>query len=272
MNRRQFIEAGCSAGAGALLLDRVSFAQGKDYYGGYKVGLQSYSLRTIPMIEKQIEIIGELGVRFIETYNIPSNAPKERMAELQKMLKDRNIKHMAFGVVGIKNNEMQAREHFEFAKAMGSFAITADPDPDALDLLDKLCDEYKMNISIHPHGPRHRYPGWKAVQKLVEGHNKRIGLCLDTGHITRAGDDVVEGIKALKERVYGVHLKDLTELTDKGQDVPIGEGKMDVPGIFKALKEVKFQGIVSLEDECKVPDVQVTIKQSLEYLRKTLSA
>ena len=31
--------------------------------------------------------------------------------------------------------------------------FSADPDPDSFDSLDKLCDEYKIAIGIHPHGP-----------------------------------------------------------------------------------------------------------------------
>lgn len=271
MNRRNFIQIGVSASAGALVIDRVVFAQGRDYYGGFKVGLQSYSLRTIPAIEKQIEIIGELGVRYVETYNIPSNTPKERMIELKKMLKDRNITPMACGVVRLTKDEAATHEQFDFAQAMGLYSISADPDPDSFEVVAKLAEEHNVNVAIHPHGPRHRYPGWKAVQTAVEGKSKRIGICMDTGHVSRAGDDVIEGIKALKDRVYGVHLKDLSELSATAQDVPIGQGKLDIPGIFKALREVRFQGIVSLEDEVRSNDVLSSIKQSLDYLKKTLA-
>ena len=31
--------------------------------------------------------------------------------------------------------------------------LSADPDFDSLDSLDKLCEEYKISIAIHPHGP-----------------------------------------------------------------------------------------------------------------------
>ena len=44
------------------------------------------------------------------------------------------------------------------------YRSSADPEPDSLDSLDKLCAEYKIAIAIHPHGPagkgRHRW--WSA--------------------------------------------------------------------------------------------------------------
>ena len=51
---------------------------------------------------------------------------------------------------------------------------------DAFDSLDKLCDEYKIEIAIHPHGPtggKNRDPWWSAeiIMKAVKDHNKLIG-------------------------------------------------------------------------------------------------
>jgi len=268
MIRRDFVRLGMSASAGALFVPSA-LAQNKDYYGGFKVGLQSYSLRRVATIEQQLDLIKELGIQYVETYNIPSDAPKERVVELLKLMKERHITPMAMGVVRMTKNEEATHAHFDFAQKMGLYSISADPDPDSFDLVGKLAEEHDINVAIHPHGPGHRYPGWKAVAAAIEGKSKRIGICMDTGHVSRAGDDPVEGVKVLKDRVYGAHLKDLL---DNGTDVVVGQGKLDVPGFFKALRAVKFQGIISVEDEVKgeLPANLVNIRASLEHLKKVL--
>ena len=76
------------------------------------------------------------------------------------------------------------------ARRLGIRMFSADPDPDSFDSLDKLCDEYKIAIGIHPHGPQgktlHRWYCADAILKAVKNHNTIIGSCLDTGHLIRA--------------------------------------------------------------------------------------
>ncbi len=63
---------------------------------------------------------------------------------------------MAYGVLGFDGNETQARQAFDFAKAMGIVSISANPkkNKQTFDLLDKLVEEYDIAIAIHNHGPK----------------------------------------------------------------------------------------------------------------------
>src|SRR5437867_4087719 len=74
--------------------------------------------------------------------------------------------------------------------SLGVQYLGADPTPDALERLDKLCEEYKIAIAIHPHGPsgkgeRHRWWSAEVIMKAVKDHYRLIGACLDTGHLIR---------------------------------------------------------------------------------------
>ncbi len=107
---------------------------------------------------------------------------------------------------------------FEFGKALGVKYLSADPTPDSFDSLDKLCDEYKIAIAIHPHGPsgegqRHRWYSAEVILKAVKDHNQLIGTCLDTGHLIRMAQlgeklDPAEQVKVMGDRNFGMHLKD----------------------------------------------------------------
>jgi sugar phosphate isomerase/epimerase len=106
------------------------------------------------------------------------------------------------------------------------------------------------------------------VAKAIEGHHERIGLCYDTGHAARAGDDIVAGVRKVGKRVYGVHLKDVNE---QKHDVIVGTGVLDIKGFLRALKEVGFKGTLMLEYELEPDNPIAGIQKSLAFVRQVLS-
>ena len=157
--------------------------------------------------------------------------------------------------------------------------LSADPDPDSFDSLDKLCDEYKIAIGIHPHGPQgdqlHRWYSAEVILPAVKDHNALIGTCLDTGHLIRAAQlgkklDPAEEVRKMGARNFGIHLKDWDNETKP--EVIAGQGNLDVPGLLKALREVKFQGLISIEYEAKeeepTDDVRVEVQVFKDAVKK----
>ncbi len=245
----------------------IAFAEQKEGKGKvkWKLGLQSYSLRTMPF-DKAVAAVKELGITYLEAF--PGHLPMARTEEAKKVLQEHGVKLVAYGVVGIRNDEAATRRLFDFAKAMGIEVLTADPTPESFDLLDKLVDEYGIYIAIHNHGPGSRYPGVDSVVKAIQGHHERIGLCYDTGHGARAGDNIVEAVHKIGKRIYGVHLKDVNE---QKHDVLIGAGILDIRGFVKALKDVGFTGLFALEYELEPQNPLPGIQKSLEFVKKVLA-
>ncbi len=231
----------------------------------WRLGLQSYSLRTMPF-DKAVATVKELGLTYLEAF--PGHLPTARAEEAKKILQEHGIKLIAYGVVGMSNNEEAMRRLFDFARAMGIEVLTADPTPDSFGLLDKLVEEYGIYVAIHNHGPGSRYPGVDSVVKAIQGHHERIGLCYDTGHGARAGDDIVEAVRKIGKRIYGVHLKDVNE---QKRDVTIGTGVLDIRGFVKALKEVGFKGAFMIEYELEPQEPVPGIRKSLAFVKKVLA-
>jgi len=175
---------------------------------------------------------------------------------------------LAYGVVGFGAEEAKNRAVFEFAKAVGIPCLSADPAPASFASLDRLVEEFGINIAIHNHGPGHRYATEENLLQALEGHHERIGVCLDTGHLARAGGDSVRLIRRLKNRLYGVHLKDVNA---EKHDVVIGTGILPIRDILQALREVKFQGCLALEYELQPQAPLPGIRQSLDFIRRTLT-
>lgn len=275
--RRRFLQAGAAAAATALLPGRSGWGQDKPQrdsegnikrtpYGGIVMGLQSYSLRGFP-VEQAIQYAADLGFKSIEFYSgqYPLNSSPEQISQMQSKLSSLGLKCFAHGVNPFGKDHEANRKIFQFAKAAGLKAITADPHPDSFDSLDKLVAEYNIRIAIHNHGPTHRYNKVVDVISAVKQHDPRIGACADLGHYIRSGEDPVAVIRALGDRLYGIHLKDFAEQQAKTKGVILGKGHLDVVGVFKALKAVNFpaDGALSLEYEENEKDPIADIKECI---------
>ena len=124
-------------------------------------------------------------------------------------------------------------------------------------------------MAIHNHGPKHRYNKVVDTLRAIEKHDERIGACADLGHYIRSGEKPEDVIRALKGRLYGIHLKDFAEMQDKTKGVILGKGHMNVEMTFAALHEVNFpdDGALSLEYEENPKDPIADIKECLDVAR-----
>ena len=280
-SRRRFLALSAAAAAGATLFDvpRVLQAAGlnlaDDPWGGFPLGAQSYSLREFNTVECVRHIQG-MGLHFVEFFakHLDPAASDEQIAETQKLLKDADIKISGHGVHGFSKDHEANLRLFQFAKKIGVKVITADPTPDSFDSLERLVADFDVRIAIHNHGPGHRYDKIADVAKAVEGRHKSIGACVDTGHFLRSGEDPVKAVRELGPRVFAAHIKDDVELGRGSKNVVIGKGKLDVVGLFKALKEVKFpaDGSLSLEYEANpanpIDDMKACLAVAKEAIAK----
>jgi sugar phosphate isomerase/epimerase len=155
-----------------------------------------------------------------------------------------------YGVVDVGKDEASARKVFDFAKAMGIETIVSEPDPGVFGILDKLTNEYGINVAIHNHPKESRYWNPQTVLDAVKGHSHRIGSCADTGHWPRSGVNPLAAIKMLKGRIISLHFKDLNELNKRAaHDVVWGTGVCDAKAMLAELKRQGFSGVFSIEYE-----------------------
>lgn len=251
LSRRDFLAAGAAAAA-LPFAKRSAPLEGK--YGPFKMGLQSYSLRGYKTSDGKLDVdtalakTQELGLHYWESFNghiAASTSPKE-VAAIKKKLSDHGVELLGYGVIHFSKNRDESKKLFEFGKMIGLSYFSADPDPDAFDDLDKLTEEYKINIGIHPHGPGHRYDKLDVIHKAIKDHSTAIGICNDTGHLLRSREDPVRAVEVFKGRTYGVHLKDVKDAT---RFTILGEGDLKLVELFKALSNAKYPYTMALEYE-----------------------
>ena len=242
--------------------------------------MQSYTFRNFDL-EPALKRMKELGIKHAEFYSQAhsrrTRAP-EKLKGILDLCKEYDVTPVGFGVSKFTKNHDANKKLFEFGKALGVKYLSASPSTDAFDSLDKLVEEYKIAIAIHPHGPsgkgRHQWWSAEIIMKAVKDHNKLIGTCLDTGHLIRMATlgetlDPAQQVKVMGKRNFGMHLKDHDN--KRKTDVVFGspEGVLDIAGVLKALREVKFKGTISIEYEANPNDPSPDMKKCTAYTRET---
>ena len=276
LDRRSFLQSAAAAAGAGLLGSR---GQSADEFNGFKLGVQSYTFRNFDL-EPALKRTKELGLKYAEFYqkHIPANSSPDKLKAILALCKEYEVAPIAYGVQGFSKNHDANKKMFEFGAAIGVKAFSADPDPDSFDSLDKLCDEFKIAIAIHPHGPvgggkLHRWYSAQVILKAVKDHCPLIGSCLDTGHLIRSSQmkenlDPVEQIKLMGARNFGIHLKDHDN--EKKEDVIFGDpkGHLDIAGVLKALRELKFQYGISIEYEAHPADPSPDMKKCVAVVKE----
>jgi sugar phosphate isomerase/epimerase len=246
-----------------------------DSWRGWPIGVQSYSLREFNVHDAVRHIQG-MGIHFVEFYSkhLAPDASDDQIAETRRLLEGAGIKLNAHGVSRFTKDHEANRKLFEFARRAGFRNLTADPDPDSFDSLDKLCAEFDARICIHNHGPKHRYNTIADVVKAVQNRHPNIGACVDCGHFIRSKEDPVKAIHELQGRVFALHLKDDSKQDGGSHNVVLGKAHLDVPGVFAALKATKFptDGSLSLEYEANPMNPIDDMKACLEVIKTALGS
>jgi sugar phosphate isomerase/epimerase len=278
MNRRHFLQTGAAAALGLAGVPALLRADDKkaDPFGGFTVGVQSYCFREFDT-EQALKRTQDLGLHYVEFYqkHAKADSTPDQIKALLRLCGDYDIKPIAFGVQSFTKDDDKNRKLFEFGKALGIKTFSADPEPDSFDSLDKMVEEYKISIAIHPHGPQgkklHRWYSAEVILAAVKDHNPLIGTCLDTGHLIRSEQlgkklDPAAEIRTMGDRNFGIHLKDHDN--QKKEDVIYGKGVLDVPGVLKALRDVKFKGYISIEYEAHPKDPSPDMRACLDVFKE----
>lgn len=97
------------------------------------------------------------------------------------------------------------------------------------------------------------------------------GINLDVANLILYGKgNPVDALDVIGPLVRNLHAKDGRYPTDPhklGEEVPIGQGKVDFPRLFQRLKELNYRGPVTIEREIEGPQQVEDIRKSITYLQ-----
>jgi inosose dehydratase len=238
----------------------------------FELALASYTCRKFDLA-KTLEMARRVGFKHIalKDVHLPMDSSPEHIKEVAAQVKEAGLDLYGGGVIYMRN-EAQVNQAFEYAKAAGMRVIIGAPAPDLLPLVDRKVKEYDIKVAIHNHGPDQKvFQVPEAIYEKIKDLDKRIGICNDIGHTTRAGVDAAASILQFGDRLIDLHMKDETATTPQGHATEVGRGVIDIPAVIRALVKINYTGMVSFEYEDQPDDPLPGLAESVGYVRGVMA-
>lgn len=239
----------------------------------FELGLASYSLRKFDL-DQTLEMTKRVGLKYIafKDFHLPLDSSPEKISEVVEKVRRAGLELYGGGVIYM-NSEAEVHRAFDYAKAAGMKVIIGAPKHELLPLVNQKVQQYNIKVAIHNHGPGDKlYPTPESVYEKIKDLDSRIGLCNDIGHTLRAGVDPSISAERSANRLFDVHIKDVSAANAKGQTVEIGRGVIDIPMFLRTLVKINYAGVVAFEYEKDAENPMPGLAESVGYVRGVLAA
>ena len=235
------------------------------------LGIASYTFHKFSL-DETITMAQRVGLTHIalKSMHLPlDSSPQEVMAATDKM-KAAGLTLYGAGVVYMKTPE-EVDQAFAYARQAGVKVIIGVPDYELLERVSQKVQEYDIRLAIHNHGPGDdMYSSPTTAYEKVKELDPRVGLCIDIGHTQRIGEDPSELAEKYQDRLFDVHLKDVTTSTGEGVPLEVGRGIIDIPRFLRTLEKINYAGVVAFEYEKDSDDPLAGLAESVGYVRGVL--
>jgi hypothetical protein len=158
----------------------------------WRVGPTAWTFRMFAF-DEAVEKTAALGMNHIEAFQgqrvsregnrkFDANLPDEAIAQIRARLDAARVKLTSIYIGDIPGNEAACRRTFEFARKLGVEFIVSEPDPEAVPLIEKFCEKYRINLAIHNHPEgKSRYWHPREVLKACAGRASARAATRATG-------------------------------------------------------------------------------------------
>lgn len=233
-----------------------------------RLGLASYTLRNFK-IDDAIKMTLRVGLGSIalKSMHMPLESSPDEIRAVAEKIRNTGLELYGAGVIYMKTPQ-EVENTFAYAAAAGLEMIIGVPNHELLPLVNEQVKKTNIKLAIHNHGPGDTlYSSPDDVNAKIKDLDKRIGFCIDIGHVTRIGLDPSVMIERYKNRLYDLHMKDVNKDTADGTPLEIGHGIIDIPMVIKTLKKINYKGHVAFEYEKDGDDPLAGLAESVGYVR-----
>lgn len=277
------------AGAGLLAAGASSAAWGHSLHAGsnpgvsaesrqarkpelFKIGMAGFTFRSFD-IDQTLQMLDRLDVRYlcIKDFHLPLNSTEADIRAFHAKLAARQVTGYGVGPIYM-NSEKEVDDAFDYARRVGVKVMVGIPPQELFAYVSRKVGQYGIRYAIHNHGPEDKFPDATSIYEKVKDLDPRMGLCLDVGHNMRAGKDPSVDLKRYRDRIFDIHIKNVTGATGEGDTCEMGRGVIHIPTLVKTLRSVKYDGVCSLEFEKDGKDPLAGVAESIGYLRGVIDA
>jgi inosose dehydratase len=281
IGRRQFLRGLGSLSAASLIL-----RSGTNVFSSTDSGIQ-FGYAAITWGGNDLQAIDDIAAVGFRGIQLRSNLLKEygdKPAAVRDLLKKRGLQFVALsgggprGTSYVEADEVatQVKQATFLRDAGGLYLQMTDsarpkegkPGPDDFKRLGRLLSEIgkrtsDLGISLGYHNHMGTLSqGPDETDAVLDAADPRyVKLLLDVAHYAQGGGDPVAAIHKYRDRILFLHIKDVETLQPPAyRFVELGRGRVDLPGVFAALKQIKFRGWAVVELD-SVPDKSRTPKE-----------
>lgn len=260
-------------------------------------------------VEEAFQIISRTGFKYVDVFvpnkkgHLSRDMSKQERGEVVKLAKKYGLKICSLaGSIGsgfsndneaVRNEEIKkVKDEIDLAVDVGASVIRIGPGhgEDLANMWDKIIPclkevagyaekkDVKMGMENHPGGIACKAE--QAAKVCQEVGSKYLGVIYEPGNLFGALEDYKKGFEIQKDYIVHVHLKDgYPHYFGNDGFAPqrlactvFGKGKLDIPWVLKKLKEMRYEGFVSVEYESwhreyNLLPVEEGLKICMEYLR-----
>ena len=248
-----------------------------------EIGCQTYSLRHHSTSE-MLACARKAGFRALELWvghadhaGGPALAARVRAAAEETGLRIHAYSAGGFVRAALDDVEERLASAFRFAEALGTDLVTGVVDRRAVPIVDALCRETGMRFGIE----NHWYAEFARAEDYLAalgGTSPLVGVTLDTGHLTAAGQRPAAALLLLGGRVFDIHLKDVVMSNrlerwvlrrPRMEPRTVGSGEADLVPFLGALA-ADYRGALAIEDErpeLPLSELQASLRATSRILR-----
>jgi sugar phosphate isomerase/epimerase len=271
-SRRSFLSTSSAALAASPLAAAATVGVGGP--NDLKLGVASYSLREFSR-NLAIKMTQKMDVRYIniKEFHLLYRATPEERARGRAQFEKAGLTITGGGTINLLNEDpADVKFYFDYARDCGMPLMVIHASPKTLPIIEKQVKEYNIKVAIHNHGPEDKnFPRPSDAIKMIKDMDPRVGLCVDIGHTTRMGADLMEEMQIAGNRLLDLHVKDLKDPKDGKTQVPVGEGNLPIVALFKHLLKMNYQGGVMLEYEIEGDAPMEGMQKSFSYMKGVLA-
>jgi len=251
---------------------------------GWRLVMPGYTFHRLTLFE-MLDKMPELGLRYcgglsfqkvgggIDKFLDPAQLNDVEIAAIVEKLNSKGIRMVSYYYHELPGDEAACRKVFEFADKIGIETFLSEPKAESLDMIERLCDEFGINVALHNHdeaGSPHLWHPQKVLD-LCKDRSLRIGACGDLGYWMRDGIDPIEAARILKNRLMVVQVHDLDEFSPSGSDVHWGTGKGKTKAFFEELHKLGVRPLdVDVEYSKNFEDNMDDCRKCIEFFNETV--
>jgi type 1 glutamine amidotransferase/sugar phosphate isomerase/epimerase len=251
---------------------------------GWRLSMPAYTFHQFSLFDT-IDKTAELDLRYcgglsfqkvgggIDKFFDPDQLNDEEIAAVVAKLQSKGIRMVSYYYHEIPGDEAACRKVFEFAAKVGIETFLSEPKSQNLDMIERVCDEFGINVALHNHDKQSSPVLWhpQNVFDLCKNRGPRIGACGDMGYWMRSGIDPIDAARILKNRLMVVQVHDLNEFSPDGTDVHWGTGIGKTKAFFEELYKLGVRPLdVDVEYSKNFEDNMADCRKCIEFFNATV--